>query len=230
MGEKTLLAAAFRSVTRAQESVVSSQPLVVQMGIVVLSFYTVAPLVDPNTRTWGASIPMARTANMQTSHFILALFFSLGQPTFVVSGFFAAPVDWQALGLYDYPKLVPYPMDQPSWRAHDDRRRTTRRFDERGRMRDITKSSVRASDIRDALSLLQRKVEGLDRRANILSDDHVADAYKRLSHLDEDASRRVKDHIQLYQQIIVALQSERCVHEIEREDLECELAQIFADT
>jgi hypothetical protein len=98
------------------------------------------------------------------------------------------------------------------------------------RVRDITKSSVRASDIRDARSLLQRKVEGLDRRANILSDDHVADAYKRLSHLDEDASRRAKDHIQLYQQIIVALQSERCVHEIEREDLECELAQIFADT
>ena len=96
-------------------------------------------------------------------------------------------------------------------------------------VRDMTKSSVRASDIRDALSLLQRKVDGLERRINILSTDHVADAYTRLSHADEDASQRAKNHIQLYEQIIVAFQSERCVHEIEREDLERELAEMLAD-
>ena len=91
-------------------------------------------------------------------------------------------------------------------------------------MRDVTKTSV---DYETKISILQNNIASIERRKHKLNEHFVKHAVKRSKSSDQDTSELGKLHIELYDKILTAFDSEKKISELSIEKLQEKLVESF---
>lgn len=90
------------------------------------------------------------------------------------------------------------------------------KFLKKAYVRDVTKTSV---DYETKISMLQDNIASIERRKHELNEHFVKDAVKRSKSSDQDTSELGKLHIELYDKILTAFDSEKKISELSIEKL-----------
>lgn len=100
------------------------------------------------------------------------------------------------------------------------------KFLKKAYVRDVTKTSV---DYETQISMLQNNIASIERRKHELNEHFVKDAVKRSKSSDQDTSELGKIHIELYDRILTAFDSEKKISELSIEKLQERLVESLID-